>query len=116
MKRAERWLKRVGAGVGCLLWFIVMCLPLFAFVLAVRGEMTWKRGEFTEDRIWLIQEIEEQGLGWSSAHVISNHEANGGPICVQTTVRFLMWKGTAEGAAYCECYAAGSHEEAGGCG
>ena len=31
-----------------------MTVPLFALVLAVKGELTWRRGDFVEDRVWLI--------------------------------------------------------------
>lgn len=115
MSPSKRRLRRLGYLAAFFAWLGVMCLPLSVFVLAVRGEMDWKRGEFVEDRLWLIQEIEAHGLGYSSARVISNQEPVDGPVCVRTRVRFFMWKGTAGAADYCECYAAGTHAPAGKC-
>jgi hypothetical protein len=112
---ARRWLRRAGYTLGCLVWLVVMFLPCLGFMLAVRGEFTWQRGEFAQDRLWLIQEIDERGLGYSAARVTRNEEAVDGPICVRTRVRFLMWRGTAEPVEYCECYTAGTHEPAGAC-
>ena len=111
----RRRLRSWGYAGGCLVWLGVMCLPLFAFVLAVRGEMGWRRGEFVEDRIWLVREVEAQGLGFSAARVISNQELVDGPICVRTRVRFLLWTGAAQPVEFCECYTAGAHEPAGPC-
>ena len=115
MSAGRRWLRRLGYTGGCLLWLFVMCLPLAAFVLAVNGELNWQRGEFAGDRLWLIRETGQEGLGYAAARVISNEEPVDGPICVQTRVIFLLWKGSAESVAYCECYTAGLHELAGEC-
>jgi hypothetical protein len=115
MTPGRRWLRRLGYSGGCLLWLAVLCLPLFVFVLAVRGEMNWQRGEFVSDRLWLIREADESGLGYSAARVISNEEPIDGPICVRTRVVFMLWKGSAERVEYCECYAAGTHQPVGAC-
>lgn len=115
MSPGRKWLRRAGYSGGCLVWLTVMCLPLAAFVLAVNGEMTWARGEFVNDRLWLIREAEQEGLGYSSARVVLNQEPVDGPICVRTRVTFLLWKGSGEAAEYCECYTAGRHEPAGEC-
>jgi hypothetical protein len=108
-------LRRLAYSCGCLLWLAILSLPLLVFVMAVRGEMQWQRGEFVNDRLWLIRETDERGLGFSSARVISNQEAVDGPICVRTKVYFLLWRGSAEPVAFCECYAAGTHEPVGNC-
>ncbi len=117
MSAGRTWLRRAGYSGGCLLWLFVMCLPLAAFVLAVNGELSWERGEFARDRLWLVRETEQEGLGYAAARVISNEEAVDGPICVRTRVYFLLWKGSADegNVAYCECYTAGLHELAGEC-
>jgi len=116
MSQRRARLRRLAYSCGCLLWLGLLCLPLFVFVLAVQGEMNWQRGEFASDRVWLIREVDQRGVGYSSARVISNEEpAAGGPICVRTRVIFLLWRGSAEPVAYCECYTAGLHEPAGEC-
>ena len=109
-------LRRALYALGFLLWLIVMCLPLFAFVLAVRGEVNWQRGEYAGDRVWLIQEKDSTGVGWASTGIVSDRRAVDGPVCTRTTVRFLMWKGTAEGVEYCECVDAATGETVAGCG
>jgi hypothetical protein len=115
----DRPLSRSGCLLGGLLWLAVMALPLAALWLAARGEVTWRRGEFTEDRLWLVNESGAQGLGWSSARVASDQRPVDGPVCVRTQVRFLLWKGTSENLAFCECYvvsrAAGGLEAFGSC-
>jgi hypothetical protein len=111
----RKWLRRIGYTGGCLIWLAIMCLPLFAVALAMRGELAWQRGEFVEDRVWLIQEADQRGVGYSSARVTRNEEPVDGPICVRTRVLFVLWQGSAEPVEYCECYAAGTHDPAGAC-
>ena len=115
MSPARAWLRRAGYGGGCLLWMVIMCLPLFVFMLAVRGEFSWQRGEFVRDRLWLIQAGDQQGLGYSAARISLNQEPIDGPICVTTRVHFLLWKGSAGPVEYCECYTAGRHQPTGDC-
>ena len=100
----DRPLTRRGCLVGTLIWLAVMVLPLAALLLALRGEVTWRRGEFTEDRVWVVKESNAGGLGWSSARVLSDERPVDGPVCVRTQVRFLLWRGASESLAFCECY------------
>ncbi|MBI3762422.1 MAG: hypothetical protein HY260_11255 [Chloroflexi bacterium] len=106
MNDSSPWLRRLGCMGGAVLWLAILSLPLFVFILAIKGEMTWKRSEFVEDRIWLIRETENRGVAYSAARVVSNREAAGGPICVRTRVKFFMWQGAAQDAEFCECYSA----------
>lgn len=102
----KRLLRGPGYFVLLVLWLLVMSLPCFAFALAARGELGWRRGEHTSDRLWLIQERDQKGLGYQAERRIQNGAA--GAVCVRNTVSFLLWEGSAqeENAAYCECYAA----------
>src|SRR5688572_23165061 len=78
--------------LGCLLtfigWLILMTLPLFVLVLAIKGELTWRRSDFVEDRIWLVNnsaeagQEEARGIGYSSARIISDQTQVDGPVCV----------------------------------
>lgn len=80
-----------------------MALPVLALLLAMRGDLSWHRGEYVHDRIWLVTESNERGLGWASTRLNSKaHET----VCLSTTVRFWLWKGNspAFGTHYCECY------------
>jgi hypothetical protein len=101
---------------GVLGLLVLAIAPCVMFVFVAAGELTWKRGEFVEDRLWLVQEAEAAGIGYSSARIISR-ESNG-PVCVRTTVTFLLWQGKSENLSYCECYApgaSGAYEFTGGC-
>ncbi|HLE27451.1 MAG TPA: hypothetical protein VI793_05000, partial [Anaerolineales bacterium] len=51
---ASKPMSRLGCALGSLAWLFVMTVPLLGFMLAVRGEFTWRRNEFVEDRLWLI--------------------------------------------------------------
>lgn len=90
------------------LWLGVMLLPCFALTLAARGELSWQRSEYDSDRVWLIQEREQRGLGYAAIRVSTDNRATGGPLCVRNTVRFVFWKGEAnnENNDWCECYGA----------
>ncbi|MEK7278413.1 MAG: hypothetical protein AAB427_13770 [Chloroflexota bacterium] len=96
----------IGYILGFLLWLVVMLAPCAAITLALRGEINWQRNEYDGDRVWLIQERDQRGLGYSAVRLVGDERPTDGPVCVQTTVRFLLWEGSAEGqdTEYCECY------------
>jgi len=97
-------------------WLFLMIVPCLAIALAMRGELAWKRGDFVEDRVWIVNEPEAAGLGYSAARVAGSEAA--GSLCVRTQVYFLLWKGASETTEYCECYTqstSGGYELAGGC-
>lgn len=99
--------------LGLVLLAIAPCL-LFVFVST--GELRWQRGDFVEDRLWLVQESDAAGLGYSSARLLPR--TPNGPICVRTRVIFLLWQGASENLTYCECYAPsanGQYEYTGSC-
>jgi len=115
---------------GCLLasglWLIVMTLPCCALVLAVRQEVTWRRGDFVEDRLWIVRgeagpgRQAVSGLGYSAARVISDQRPADGPVCVRTRVYFLLWRGQSERVEFCECFTprpapGGGFEASGSC-
>jgi len=87
-----------------------MTAPLFALVLAVKGELTWRRGDLVEDRVWLVNnraepgQDEAHGIAYSSARLLSNPAPANGPVCVRTHVYFWLWQGHSENVAYCDCY------------
>lgn len=88
---------------GVLGLVILAIAPCLLFTLVSTGELHWQRGEFVEDRVWLVQEPDAAGLGYSSTR-ITTREAQG-QVCVRTNVTFLLWQGTSENLNYCECYA-----------
>jgi hypothetical protein len=101
---------------GVLGLVILAIAPCLVFSLVSTGELDWKRGEFVEDRLWLVQEPDAAGLGYSSARIISRQAD--GPICVRTNVIFVLWQGASENLDYCECYApnaSGHYDYTGSC-
>ena len=104
-------MSRTGCLIGVLVWLCVMAVPFLALALAMRGELAWRRGEFVEDRVWLVNAETgfgapgASGIGYSAARVVSDQTAADGPVCVRTRVYFLLWKGESEGVSFCDCYA-----------
>ena len=108
MKPLLHRLRYLGYAALLLLWLVVILTPCFALTLAMRGELEWKRGDYDSDRLWLIQERDQRGLGYHAQRLVSDGRASGGPLCVSSSVRFFFWEGGEEGANndYCECYTA----------
>jgi hypothetical protein len=102
MSSLKPLLRKLGYAALVILWLAVMLLPCAAFALAARGELEWKRGS-DSDRIWLIQERDEKGIGYHSQRLLSGDPS--GPSCIRNSVRFFLWEGSAEGEStdYCEC-------------
>jgi hypothetical protein len=92
-------------GVLFVLWLVVLIAPCFAFALAARGELSWDRGEHDRDRIWLIQEKDQRGVGYQAERLLSDQSPTNGSICVRHSVRYFLWEGSAadQNADYCEC-------------
>jgi hypothetical protein len=119
-------MSRAGCAAWALVWLCVMTVPFLALLLAMRGELTWRRGGFVEDRLWLVNAEtgvgngSASGIGYSATRVVSDQIAADGRLCVRTNVYFLLWKGKSEGVTYCECYVkrpaeGGSYESDGNC-
>ena len=106
--RPRRWLRSLGYGLLLLAWLFVMTVPCLAFALAARGELSWERSDHDWDRIWLIQERTERGIGYQAERLLSDQSATGGPICIRNSVRYYLWQGATSGSDsdYCECLAA----------
>ena len=88
-----------------LLWLFVMTVPCLALALAARGELSWDRGEHDRDRIWLIQEKRQKGVGYQAERIVSDQSAPNGSICIRHSVRYFLWEGSAadQNTDYCEC-------------
>ena len=97
------WHRRILiVGASCL-WFVVISLPAIALYLAMRGELVWRRGDHVLDRVWLVKERSERGIGWASTRLErQGHET----VCLATRVSFWLWEGSSSelGTTYCECY------------
>lgn len=105
MSPSRRLFRNLGYTAAIIVWLAVMLLPCFAFALIARGELEWRRGE-DSDRVWLIQERDEKGLGYESQRLFQT-DATTGAACIKTSVRFFLWEGSqnAQNADYCECRA-----------
>ncbi len=103
-----RPLRLAGYALLALLWLVVMLAPCLAMALAARGELSWQRGPHTADRVWLVMERNQRGLGYSAERIVSDPRPADGLVCARTTVRFFLWSGSATGqnTEYCECYSA----------
>lgn len=106
LANAKRIARYLGYALLFLLWVIVMGTPCLIFAFAARGEFTWERGEHDSDRIWLIQERQQKGIGYQTERRLGDAPEINDRVCVRTTVRFFLWEGSADGesADYCECF------------
>jgi len=95
-------------GLGCALSILVGLVGVAIFFVAVsfalRGEVRFSTGELTERRVWLVRDVGELGLGFSTSGLVSG-SVSSGQACVETRVRFLMFQSAdpVQPLAYCEC-------------
>lgn len=94
---------------GCFLLGLIGAVLLLAVfsagTLALRGEIRLPLGELREMRVWLVNDADNLGLAFSTARLVP--DATGGARrCVETHVRFLLWRsdGSPREAIYCDCY------------
>jgi hypothetical protein len=123
----DKPMTRRGCVLGVAAWLVVMALPVCALVFAARGELSWQRGPFTADRVWLVNmesgrgQERASGLAYSASRVRSRPPAGSeGAVCVETDVYFFLWRGQSEAVTYCECFrprpgAEGEYELLGEC-
>ena len=84
---------------------MLLSLPLLAFSLAARNQLQWGVAEGDHIRLFLIQEIDAEGIGVELARMASDN-----PACLETDVRYFMWSGAPENTRYCQCRNAASGE------
>lgn len=97
------WLRRLSYLLIVIVWLVVMALPIFAFVLAGRGEMTLGPADASHVRLFLVREADGEGVGVAWTRPLPDH-----PDCTRTTVTYLMWEGRSENSRYCQCFDAES--------
>lgn len=80
---------------------LVMTMPIFAFVLAARGELTVGNENGSNVRLFMVNSDDAEGIGIQRVRKTS---AEG--RCFQGSVRYLLWEGQSEGlsADYCSCF------------
>jgi hypothetical protein len=94
-------IRRLGYISVVLIWLVIMCLPVLAFVLAIRGELKLGDQEKSHIRVFMVQGAEEDGLGIEWSRRLEN-----GSDCFKSSVRYLLWDGDAEAfnVDYCQCF------------
>jgi hypothetical protein len=111
-------LRRLGCLLGSTAWLVVMLALCLLTGLIVRGELSWARGPSDGDRLYLIQQRDTTGIGYSA----SRPAAAPGPglSCVRTAERLLLWRPATRFEQYSSCScsvagAGGSQAPAGDC-
>ncbi len=99
----------ISPAVGCALSVLLGLVGVFLVFqigrLAVEGEVRFGGTELTPNRIWLVRDGGNRGLGWSLSRVVEGSRT-APEMCVATKVSFLLWRddGTAVPVDFCECY------------
>jgi hypothetical protein len=107
-QRVDKPMTRAGCLTGCLIWLVVMSLPLAVIVLILNNELAWRRGPNNAevDRIFLLNEPGYAGLGYEAARL--NSPVDGDSVaCVTVAVRYLLWRndeGVQQNADFCKCF------------
>lgn len=103
--------RRLGCAMLLLLWFALLLTPCALFYLAAKGEIRLAHRDIPQPHahplllVSLVSETEDRGLRIETSRIVHTR-ATDGMICVETTVRFLLWQysGGNQDAGYCDCY------------
>jgi hypothetical protein len=108
---ADKPITRRGCLIGILGWLLIITVPFCLVLFAIRGDISWRRGGLTQDRLWLVNLASEPGqesaagIAYSATRLVSSPAAAPlGALCARTTVYFFLWRGHSEALNYCECY------------
>jgi hypothetical protein len=96
-------LRRIGCGIGLIIWVVLLLLPCLAIALISQGEINVQLGDVPGQnlRVWLIQDATQRGIGISRPSIHNDANAN---VCLQTDTNFLLWMGNGPSSSYCQCY------------
>lgn len=100
-------LRRIGCGLGVVIWFLIVLTPCFCFTLATQGQISLYHANIPDPdahpmlEVRLVMEIDYRGLSLVSSSIVSEAA---GRLCVQTGVRYLLWQGQGDPADFCDCY------------
>jgi hypothetical protein len=99
----RKYLRRTGCTVLLVLWFLFLLTPCLMITLAVQHEIVLTHSDIPGDefRIWLIQDVQNRGLGLSNT---IRKQATSGETCTIADGRFFLWQGKANPYRYCSCY------------
>jgi len=102
--------RRIGCWLLIAVWFAILLTPCGLFYLAANGEIRLEHSQIPDPHahprllISLISESADRGLRIESSTIQAE---DGAPtICVETSVRFLLWEssGGNQNVSYCDCY------------
>jgi len=83
------------------IWLVLMSLPVMAFVLATQGEIMLGSDDGSNLRLFMINEDAAEGVGMQRVK-----RAGTDRQCLQTSVRYYLWKGqdNAFSTDFCTCF------------
>ena len=94
------WFRRFLYGIIVIIWLAIMCFPIFAFTLALRGQISIGGNERNSLRVFLVQDDAFQGIVIQRTRPLRDR-----PSCYRTTVNYLLWQGHSSdlNVEYCTC-------------
>lgn len=95
----KRWMRRLLYLVLALAWVVIMSFPVFAFLLATRGEIQLGDAGKNHLRLFLLSETDAQGVSLEYTH--QSLQASG---CYESNVYYFLWEGKGENVMYCQCF------------
>ncbi|MGD8583935.1 MAG: hypothetical protein PVH65_02975 [Chloroflexota bacterium] len=101
-------LRRLVYLIVIILFLVVMTLPIFAFVLAARGELMIGSDQGNYLRLFMVNTDQAEGIGLQRVRQSAASEG-----CQQGSVRYFLWEGQSRelNADYCTCFKADSGTE-----
>jgi len=93
--------RKIGYLGVVIIWLTIMCFPILAFALAIKGEIKIGDRKRSGLRVFMVKEKEAQGIGFEwSRELDSQFE------CTNTSVRYLLWESDQSdpNVNYCLCY------------
>lgn len=98
------WLRRLLILLFVLFWMALVLTPTMAFYLSRNGQIQVGRTEGRHWRVFLIQQADTEGLGLEQSRpVAAPADATGDISCLKTTIKYWMWAGEGQSAAFCQC-------------
>jgi hypothetical protein len=96
----KRWFLRFAVAFFVVIFLIVACFPLLAFVLAASDELLIGQIRQSHLRLFTVSSAESKGVGIEWSRRLKGHSD-----CYRTTVNFLLWEGDTRGqnVEYCAC-------------
>lgn len=103
--------RQLGCAIALLIWFTLLLTPFALFYLAAQGEIRFNHRDIPQPQahpfllVSLVSESADRGLRVESSR-IADARSSEAMICVDTTVRFLLWEysGGNQDVSYCDCY------------